>query len=221
MRIGQDGRPGGGARHWRAVEGVVLFVLVPVVVAVVLPPSSMFPALFMFTGLGLWLLARTEGFSWRDLLRGRVSWRAVGVFGLVTALTATAVVLATEPAAFLFLPRNNPALMAMIVVLYPLLSALPQELIFRPLFFRRYGPLLSGPRAAVVLNAAAFSLAHLMYWSAIVCVMTFFGGLAFAWAYEIRRSFAMAVVLHAVAGWIVFAAGLGIFFYTGNITRPF
>ena len=29
--------------------------------------------------------------------------------------------------------------MAMIVVLYPLLSALPQEIVSRPLFFRRYG----------------------------------------------------------------------------------
>ena len=30
----------------------------------------------------------------------------------------------------------------MIAALYPLLSALPQEIVFRPLFFRHYGALL-------------------------------------------------------------------------------
>ncbi len=51
--------------------------------------------------------------------------------------------------------------------------------------------------------------------------MTFFGGLAFAWAYEIRRSFPLAVLLHAVAGNLVFLTGLGLYFYSGNVVRPF
>ena len=74
---------------------------------------------------------------------------------------------------------------------------------------------------APALNAALFSFAHLMYWSGVVALMTFAGGLVFAWAYVRRGSFALAVVLHSVAGVILFAAGLGIYFYSGNVVRPF
>ena len=93
---------------------------------------------------------------------------------------------------------------------------------FRPLFFRRYGSLLPDGRVApIVLNAAIFSFAHLMYWSWVVAAMTFAGGLAFAWSYRVRGNFPEAVVSHSVAGIIVFVLGLGVFFYSGNVERPF
>ena len=76
-------------------------------------------------------------------------------------------------------------------------------------------------RAFYLLNASLFSLAHLMYWSWIVAIMTFGGGLLFTWAYRRRGSFFYAVLLHAIAGNIIFAAGLGIYFYSGNVQRPF
>jgi membrane protease YdiL (CAAX protease family) len=115
-----------------------------------------------------------------------------------------------------------PMLLAAILVLYPPLSALPQEILFRPLFFRRYGRVL--PRGAwpqILLNAAVFGLAHLVYWSWVVALLTFAGGIAFAHAYRVRGSFAEAVILHAVAGGILFALGLGTWFYAGNAVRPF
>jgi uncharacterized protein len=209
------------ARLWAEFAG--FFVVAPVVLAVFLPANVMFTALFVFTGVGLVLLHFTPGFHWHDLTRGwaRIDWWLVVGFTVTTAVAAWAVVMATRPGAFLGLYRFNPELWLAIMALYPLLSALPQEIVFRPLFFRRYGPILPPLRAALVLNAAIFSLAHLLYWSWVVAVMTFVGGLVFAWAYEARRSFPMAVILHAIAGNILFTAGLGMFFYTGNIQRPF
>ncbi len=107
------------------------------------------------------------------------------------------------------------------MALYPLLSALPQEVIFRPLFFRRYGPILPAGAGAIVLNAAVFALAHLMFWNWIVLAMTFVGGLVFAWAYAARHSFPLAVLLHVVAGWILFTVGMDVYFFAGNAVRPF
>jgi hypothetical protein len=37
----------------------------------------------------------------------------------------------------------------------------------------------------------------------------------------VRGNFPEAVVSHSVAGIIVFALGLGVFFYSGNVERPF
>lgn len=223
-----DGTAGGKAvataarvRLW--VEFALFYLVAPVLIAVLLPPSAMFPVLFVFTAVGLLLLHLTPGFRWHDLIRGwdRIDWRVVALAAAGTFAVGWAVVTATAPQSAFGLVRSNPALMATIAVLYPVLSALPQEIVFRPLFFRRYGPILPRLRPAIVLNAAVFSLAHLMYWSWIVAAMTFAGGLVFAWAYEARRNFPMAVVIHAVAGVIVFLLGLGVYFYTGNVTRPF
>lgn len=204
-------------------ELLALFVAAPVVFAVILPPTAMFPVLFVVTVLGMILLHRTPGFGWRDLAQGwgRIDWRAVAVFALATTLVSAAVTVAVLPDRWFVVWRMSPRVWLAIMVLYPVVSALPQEIVFRPLFFRRYAPILPAGRAALVLNAALFSLAHLLYWNWIVAAMTFAGGLAFAWAYEVRRSFPLAVALHAVAGNILFTLGTGMLFYTGTIVRPF
>ncbi len=208
----------------RLAEFLLFYLAAPVAVAVLLPPGAMFPVLFAVTGVGLVLLHLTPGFSWSELLAGsgRIDWRFVLVFTLVTLGVCSAVMLAFAPGAFGFLIRQNPQLMLTIALAYPLASALPQEVVFRPLFFRRYGALL--PRRVsqqVVLNSGVFALAHLMYWSWVVAAMTFAGGMAFAFAYRVRGNFPEAVVLHSLGGVIVFAVGLGVYFYSGNVQRPF
>lgn len=212
------------SRRRLSVEFAALYVIAPVGLAVFLPPSAMFPALFAVTALGLLLLHLTPGFHWRELFRGaaQIGWGPVAAVAIATAAVGYAVVQTTTPGSFLALPRRNPQLMLMIATLYPFLSALPQEIVFRPLFFRRYGSLLpEGRGGQIVLNAAVFSFAHLMYWSWIVAALTFAGGIAFAWSYRVRGNFPEAVVSHSVAGVILFALGLGVFFYSGNVERPF
>lgn len=210
-------------RTSRAAELVILFLLLPVLMAVWLPRGWLFPVLGAFTLAGAILLTRTAGFRWRDLISG---WREVAVFPVLGVILVTAgiswlVMTSTRPEALFFMIRQRPEFMLVIALLYPILSALPQEVLFRPLWFRRYGDLLPGGAAGLVLNAAAFSFAHLMYWSWIVASMTFTGGLVFAWAYEVKKSFPLAVVLHSVAGIVLFAFGMGVYFYSGAVERPF
>ncbi|MBI1218927.1 MAG: CPBP family intramembrane metalloprotease [Rhodobacteraceae bacterium] len=186
-----------------------------------MPDRALFPVLFAMTAVGLWLLARTEGFRWHDLRRGAVPTWLVAGFALGVAALSAGVVEAVAPAAFLGLVQHNPAFFGVIVVLYPILSALPQELLFRVLYFRRYGAMLPGGWPGLALNGAIFALAHLMFHSWVVAAMTFAGGIVFAWAYERRGSFPLAVALHAVAGWAIFGMGLGVLFYLGHPTPQF
>lgn len=207
----------------RWVEFIAFYVILPVVLAVAMPHHWFFPVLFAMTAAGAWLLTRTQGFSWGELRGGwrGLDWRLLAGFGVLTAAVSTGIVEAFVPGQFLGLVRRNPAFFAVIVVLYPILSALPQEVLFRVLYFRRYGAMLPKGAAGLVLNGVVFSLAHLMFWSWVVSLMTFVGGIIFAWAYEWRGSFALASALHAVAGWILFGVGLGAFFYLGDVVRPF
>lgn len=211
-------------RRQLGLEFALLFVAAPVVMAVALPPTAIFAGLFAMTSVGLVLLIFTPEFHWSELLAGarQISRGFVTLFAALTAAASFAVVWMTHPDALFGILRSNPGLMVMIAILYPLVSALPQELVYRPLFFRRYATIL--PRGLwpnILLNAVLFSFAHLMYWSWIVAAMTFFGGIGFAYAYRARRNFPEALLLHALSGVIVFAFGLGVYFYSGNVTRPF
>ena len=211
-----------GARPRLWVEFAALYIGAPLAIALFLPPRQLFTALFLFSLAGLILLWRTGGFDWHNLIRGwrRIPWAEVALVAVLTLVTGGAILWATRPDALFALARAEPWFLLVIWALYPLLSALPQELIFRPLFFHRFGSLFPDMRTAILVNAAIFSFAHLMYWSVIVTVLTFAGGLVFARAY-VQRGFPSAWLLHAVAGNVIFAVGMGYYFYSGNVVRPF
>lgn len=210
------------SRAGRWAEFLVLFVGAPLAIALFLPPGGLFPALALFSVAGLLLIWWTGEFEWSELVRGwgRINWLRMALFGLLVGLTGYLIMKATHPE---FQLNTSPARLRFLVllwVIYPVLSALPQELIFRALFFHRYAPLMAGARNARLVNAAIFSLAHLMYWSAIVMIMTFVGGWIFARLYQ-DKGFPAAWMAHAVAGNMLFSVGMGAFFYSGNVVRPF
>ena len=201
--------------YWLLAELAVLFVLVPLILAFALPPRALYPVLGLATGFGILLLHFTARFQWRSLL-GPVEWRPVALIAVVCAVVSTALTLILLPERFLAIPRQAPILMVTITLFYPIVLVIPQELVFRPLFYTRYGHLFASQYQAVLANASLFSLAHLMYWHWVVLTMTFAGSLLFSWAYLHKKSFPLAVVMHAVAGLIVFFSGLGWFFYSGG-----
>lgn len=208
-------------RLWLMAEFAALYIGAPLAIALFLPPQRMFTALFVFSAAGLLLLWRTGGFRWRNLTHGRrIPWWEVLGIALATLVSGVAILSLARPEALFAILRTNPEFLLVIWCFYPILSALPQELIFRPLFFHRYGSLLPEGKGAIAINALIFSFAHLMYWSWVVAVMTFIGGWVFARAY-LRHGFPAAWILHAVAGNILFAVGMGYYFWSGNVVRPF
>jgi uncharacterized protein len=202
-------------------EFLALYLGVPLVLALAAPSDWLWPVLFGTAAVAVGLLALTPGFSWRELARGwgRLDWLAVTAVATATAAVSALLVWWLVPEQALWLPRRATGLWLAILALYPVLSALPQELIFRVLFFRRYGALFPSRGAAVLASAAVFALAHLMFWNWVALVLTFAGGAIFALGYLGRGGFALALVLHAVCGWVLFTSGLGSFFYHGAVGR--
>jgi membrane protease YdiL (CAAX protease family) len=198
-------------------EFVGFYLGVPLLMTFVAPPSFMWPGLASATVVGLLLLTRTEGFRFRNLLNGRLieSWLAFAAFFVITTLIAFGLVMALRPQMLLFLPTHATTMWLTILALYPLVSVAPQELIYRVLFFERYGALFPGRTAAVLVNALVFGMAHMFFWNWVAVAMTFAGGAIFALAYLGRGGFLWASALHAVAGQIIFTSGLGVFFYHG------
>lgn len=211
------GLPASRAQLW--AEFAALFIGVPMLMLETFGLYPLFPVILALAGVAALLLHFTPHWRWRNLWRGPVlgEWRIILGFALATTLVCLAVIFALAPQRFLDLPQNRTGLWLVILVLYPLLSAFPQEIIFRSLFFERYGGLFPGPWAAILVNGAAFGFGHLFFGNWVTIVMTGCGGAIMGWAYMRHRSLGLAWALHSLAGQILFTIGLGIFFYHGAI----
>ena len=103
----------------------------------------------------------------------------------------------------------------MVMILYPLLSVLPQELIYKTLFFRRYGTLFTNQTFLLVFSAAAFGYMHIMLGNIVAVAGTAIAGYLIGQSYMKSQSLALACFEHALYGCWVYTLGLGIYFYTG------
>lgn len=115
------------------------------------------------------------------------------------------------------LPKSRPRLWLAVLILYPLLSVYPQEIIFRTFFFHRYRRLFPRPGLMAIASALAFGFAHLFFDNWIAPVLSTAGGLLFATTYRRSRSTLQASLEHSLWGDLIFTVGLGWYFYGGSI----
>lgn len=204
-----------------AFEFLTLFVLIPCGLAAwtlkVPSGAPVIPTLVLFGLYVAGVLQRDPSFSWAKEARQSPSsreWRRV-VLGTalgVMALGGAAYYLAPIP---FDLPRYKTGLWAAVMLLYPIFSVVPQEVIYRTFLVHRYGALFG--RATPFVSALAFALAHLLFWNWVAVVFTLVGGALFAWTYQRTGSLRLVIVEHALYGQAVFTVGLGKFFYGGTV----
>ncbi len=121
--------------------------------------------------------------------------------------------------------RRRPTLLLVIMIGYPLFSVIPQELLFRVWFCRRYGTAFGDPSGEagqapvglIVANALAFGWAHVIFENVAAVLLTTIGGALFCWTYLNRGSLLAAWLEHAVYGCWIFIVGLGWWFYGGSV----
>tara|TARA_R110000787_G_scaffold59922_9_gene135862 strand:+ start:1886 stop:2266 length:381 start_codon:yes stop_codon:yes gene_type:complete len=104
---------------------------------------------------------------------------------------------------------NKPLLWLAILGVYTILSVWPQEIIYRTFFFSRYEALFQNKKLLIFVNAILFSLAHLFFKNTLVIVLTFIGGLLFAYTYYKTKSTLLASIEHAIYGNWLFTVGMG------------
>lgn len=214
-------RPSNGRRARLLAEAAVVFLAAPFAMAyaihafrvsllLLLPPVLITLIIYLFSDRAFSIrreLAR--GFPLRELASIAAVFVIVG--GAVSAW-----VWFERPAEFLAFPRYRPELWMTVMVLYPLLSALPQELVYRTFFFHRYGPLFGNRRAlAVTINGALFGFAHVIIGNGVSIALSGALGLLLAYRYTRTQSVWAVWIEHTLYGWLVFTVGLGRYFFTG------
>lgn len=146
-------------------------------------------------------------------LKHGVGWIALRFLILAPLITALAWYL--FPESFLSFPKERPRIWITVMLLYPLLSVWPQEMIYRRFIFERYGPLFGQKWGYIAMSAIAFGFGHILLINWIAVTMCLIGGYLFASDYSKNRSLLLACLEHAIYGCLIFTIGLGKFFYTG------
>lgn len=202
------------------LELVGMFGLIPVLLAVIkIPQGVLFGSLWLLGGYALFLMSRTGGINWRRLWHGTGwTWQeqkhALWLF-LVLCIPMALFTYIMVPDRFLSFPLQRPYLWALVMVLYPLLSVLPQELLYRSFFFERYRAILPGFWLMVGASAGLFAYSHIIFKNWVAPLFCLIGGLIFAAHFYQHRSLKWALIEHAAYGCFVFTIGLGWFFYHG------
>jgi membrane protease YdiL (CAAX protease family) len=152
-------------------------------------PFAALAAVFIASAI---LLVLTPGFRWFELIdcRGLLGHIPMTVILIAPCTAVTfALALLVVPERFISFPRYSFDRYLVVIALYPFLSVLGQAIAYRLLLYRRYGALFANWSAGIFVSAFIFALADAFYMNWIAVILSFAGGLFFAWGYERTRSF--------------------------------
>ncbi|OIQ48783.1 CAAX amino terminal protease self- immunity [Pseudodesulfovibrio hydrargyri] len=199
------------------LEFLVLFGLLPSLHARGWLPFPKIPLLLVFAG-GCLIYLGKGGFlpkmEFSTFLRKNNHFlRAIALRSLMVALCSAITVFIWAPDQLFGFPRARPLLWLAVMALYPLLSAFPQETIYRAFLFHRYAPILRTERARTWASVLAFSFLHIVFANWVAVALTLPAGWIFTRTYRRTGSLLLASLEHAAYGCIVFTVGLGRFFY--------
>lgn len=196
-----------------ALESFLLYLLPPLLIMIgILPKAAVMPMLWIGMFYALFILRRnriTLSFAFDPRLWTRLFLRFLilgGALGLFVRLV--------YPELFLVFVQERPKLWILILLLYPLLSVLAQEILFRAFFLYRFETLMNR-RSLLIFNALIFAYIHAVFGNIVAVVFSFLGGLLFMSTFLKTRSVAASSFEHMLYGDLVFTLGIGYFFYHG------
>ncbi|WFS64099.1 CPBP family intramembrane metalloprotease [Pseudodesulfovibrio thermohalotolerans] len=199
------------------LEFLALFGLTPLLYALGWLPVPKIPLLLAIASVCFIYLA-VNGFLRKTdifvLMReSKRALRTIAFRTLAVALLSTLTVTVCLPDQLFGFPRARPLLWLAVMFLYPLLSAFPQEIVYRAFLFHRYVPILKTETARTWASVLAFSFLHIVFGGWVAVTLTIPAGYIFARTYRRTGSLFLASLEHAAYGCVVFTTGLGQFFH--------
>ncbi|MDN4502762.1 CPBP family intramembrane metalloprotease [Alteromonadaceae bacterium BrNp21-10] len=204
-------------KYWRWLELALLFLAGPLILFQLRYHISLLllPMMVVFAGLCVVVLMRDHTFKrFRFWNRpGFKKWlRPVLLLFFSLMLFTTVLFYWFEPNQIFYLPSNRPYSWLALLVVYPLFSALPQELIFRTFLFHRYKTIIPRKKHRVWLSSLCFGFAHIFYANWLAILLSTVAGYVFCKTYAQSRSTILVAVEHSLWGLWIFTLGLGGYF---------
>ncbi len=205
-------------RVYLAVEFTALFIALPSLYIFLRHIIHPIPGLWCLAAVCAWLLKRDGYFTryrfWGErpagkqirFVVGRSIFMAIAI-GLFTVLF--------EYGRFLTFPGTRPVLWLIVMLLYPILSVVPQGIVYRTFVFHRYGELFGKGWAMITASGLVFCYAHIFLLNPVAILLTLGGGIIFAHTYLRSKSLWFSCMEHAMYGDFIFTIGLGYYLYSG------
>lgn len=151
-----------------AAEFSTIFILGPILLIFYQRSIGVFliPGLLAVATVCTLVLLKDPSFDRRWLLGfdGFLPWlRQLPFIFLPAAAVLTVGCAVFRPELLFAFPRGHTLIWLMVMVLYPLLSAYPQEIIFRTFFFHRYHRLFPTDTSKIMVSGFCFGLAHVFF----------------------------------------------------------
>lgn len=210
----------------RVAELVALYILLPALLTLARLRFHSFPvipALWVAAApIAVWLVRR-RGFAPPAVLGAGdavvAERRVAAVFlRLLPAAAALVALLHRIHPDWLFsFVSSHPKFWIVVMFAYPVLSVVPQGVIYRAFFRERYAALFPNAAVRTLVAAACFSFCHVFFLNVWALLLTFVGGILFWRTYEKTGSLFLANLEHALYGDLVFTIGYGGFLYHGTL----
>lgn len=206
-----------------AVEFVLLCVCLPTLIIV----YRLAPFMFVFlwaAAVYCWAVLR---FQYHEHLKDLWKWEAVIwanmkpilIRWVFASLFMVGFVYFYDPEKLFIILKEHPRFVPFLLVMYPILSALPQEFIFCSFIFERYKKFFPTEKIMIIASAIVFAYAHVLFINWVAPILSFAAGLIFAITYAKTRSLALVTIEHGLYGNVLFLVGLGWYFYGGAVAQ--
>ena len=203
----------GNLTRWVEMAGI--FLGVPIVLYGTFIPHLKSTVLLAVCIICLVMLLRDRTFDRNRFgLNGSYNWRVLVIRYVIIACCLSLYTVLVEPEDAMAILRHNYARWAVIMITYPVLSVVPQEIIYRAFFFHRYGSLFTEKRISVLTNAALFAFGHILFRNWVAVIGSFVASLLWATTYLGSRSLPIVAIEHSLYGDLVFTLGIGNYFYS-------
>jgi len=199
------------ATRYKFLELLIIFVFIPISFAFDYAPIlKLVIGVLGFTYI-TYVLFKVEKIKVRIEKNNnwQAFWKSTSIKFVGIAIVTLLFVWFTDKESLFAVLLNKPKLWVLILLFYSLFSVYPQELLYRTFFFKRYKTLFKNEYVFIFINALLFSLAHLFFKNTLVLLLTFIGGVLFAFTFKKTKSTFLVSIEHSIYGCWLFTVGMG------------
>ena len=199
------------ANPLKKLEFFFIFLIIPSTIFFLDSLIIIFLSLYLVSILSVVILYFDKTFLFTSLKK-KIDWTFVIIFSVIFFFLGFFYVLLVDKNLLFIFPKTNFKLWLIVIFIYPFLSVIPQELVYRVFFFQRYFPNINTFYFPVFLNLVVFAYGHLVFSNMHAIIITAIASPIFTYAY-LKKSFLTCVILHTLGGQIIFTLGLGKYFF--------
>ena len=189
-------------RYLLSIEFILLCLCLPTVIIV----FKLAPFMFVFLWSAAVYCYLVLRFQYHEHLKEIWKWSAVTwdnmkpllIRWVFASIGMLGFIYFYDPDRTFIILLERPEIIPWLLVLYPVLSALPQEFIFCSFFFERYHRFFPTEKAKIVASALVFAYAHMLFINWVAPVLSLVAGLIFALTYSKTRSLALVTIEHGL-----------------------